>query len=410
VSEYLASNGSVAAHFEYDPFGRTTVDTDVEGLFDVRFSTKARDVESGLYYYGYRYYDPLTGRWLNRDPLQEEGGINIYGFVGGDSINAYDLLGLDSAAGRWLGDTLVSLFGRQGTGSIVDGFARASAAMLDGLNPFGDPLKDAGEWDPCDKGMSLAHGAGEVTMVVAGALLTQGIIAEVGPVITQLGADIAEFGAGPALSVYGAELLSSGWVQGVLALGATQGASEIATNKEAREDFAGMFASDPNGVRAIGELLGAGVSGLMEAGAALGKGATPVAEVAAESLPAAANSGGRAAVTIGEDLSSAAGTRVWRNVPDGHGALADAQAGIVKPYGSTINEALDVRALGHDMGMTQGSGLTSWTADQAWALARQQRLGGVVLETSAPNGSVWFNQAAKGAESQVLIPGTIKIR
>ena len=124
----------------------------------------------------------------------------------------------------------------------------------------------------------------------------------------------------------------------------------------------------------------------------------------------AANNGGRAAVTIGEDLSSAAGTRVWRNVPAGHGALADAQAGIVRPYGSTINEALDVRALGHDMGSTQGSGLTSWTADQAWALARQKRLGCVVLETSAPNGSVWFNQAAKGAESQVLIPGIIKVR
>ncbi len=122
-----------------------------------------------------------------------------------------------------------------------------------------------------------------------------------------------------------------------------------------------------------------------------------------------ANSG-RAAVTIGEDLSSATGTRVWRNVPDGHGALADAQVGIVSPYGSTINEALDVRALGHDIGSTQGSGLTSWTADQAWAVARQQRLGGVVLETSAPNGSIWFNQAAKGAESQVLIPGTIKMR
>lgn len=84
--------------------------------------------------------------------------------------------------------------------------------------------------------------------------------------------------------------------------------------------------------------------------------------------------------------------------------------GIVSPYGSIINEALDVRALGHDIGSTQGSGLTSWTADQAWAVARQQRLGGVVLETSAPNGSIWFNQAAKGAESQVLIPGTIKMR
>jgi hypothetical protein len=90
-------------------------------------------------------------------------------------------------------------------------------------------------------------------------------------------------------------------------------------------------------------------------------------------------------------------------------ALSDAQAGVINPYGPTIDAPLDVRALGHDIGYTQGSGLTSWTADQAWALARQQRLGGIVVETVAPEGSVWFNQAAKGAESQVLIPGPIKV-
>jgi RHS repeat-associated protein len=98
VSEYLATNGSVAAHFEYDPFGRTVVDTDANELFDVRFSTKARDAESGLYYYGYRYYDPATGRWLSRDPLGEEGGMNLYGLVGNDSVSHIDLLGLMSTA------------------------------------------------------------------------------------------------------------------------------------------------------------------------------------------------------------------------------------------------------------------------------------------------------------------------
>ena len=34
------------------------------------FSTKFYDWETGLYYYGYRYYNPSTGRWLSRDPLQ----------------------------------------------------------------------------------------------------------------------------------------------------------------------------------------------------------------------------------------------------------------------------------------------------------------------------------------------------
>jgi len=44
--------------------------------------------------YGYRYYDPLSGRWPSRDPIGERGGVNLYGFVGNDGINSLDLLGL----------------------------------------------------------------------------------------------------------------------------------------------------------------------------------------------------------------------------------------------------------------------------------------------------------------------------
>ena len=44
--------------------------------------------------YGFRYYDPAQGRWLSRDPIGEEGGINLYGFVGNDCISLFDHLGL----------------------------------------------------------------------------------------------------------------------------------------------------------------------------------------------------------------------------------------------------------------------------------------------------------------------------
>ena len=44
--------------------------------------------------YQYRYLDPVTGRWLSRDPIEEEGGINLYGFVENDGINLWDYLGL----------------------------------------------------------------------------------------------------------------------------------------------------------------------------------------------------------------------------------------------------------------------------------------------------------------------------
>jgi RHS repeat-associated protein len=48
---------------------------------------------SGLYYYGYRYYDPVSGRWPSRDPIEEIGGVNLYGFVRNRGISKIDLLG-----------------------------------------------------------------------------------------------------------------------------------------------------------------------------------------------------------------------------------------------------------------------------------------------------------------------------
>ena len=96
VSEYLNESGEVSAHYEYDPFGKTTVATGPKANdFAHRFSTKPLDATTGLYYYGYRFYDPLTGRWPSRDPIEERGGVNLYGFVGNDGIGWVDILGLD---------------------------------------------------------------------------------------------------------------------------------------------------------------------------------------------------------------------------------------------------------------------------------------------------------------------------
>ena len=43
---------------------------------------------------GLRYYNPSTGRWLNRDPIEEQGGVNLYGFLWNGSVNWTDSLGL----------------------------------------------------------------------------------------------------------------------------------------------------------------------------------------------------------------------------------------------------------------------------------------------------------------------------
>jgi RHS repeat-associated protein len=58
-----------------------------------RFSTKPFDVASGLYYYGYRFYNSNLGRWQNRDPIEEQGGWNLYAFLMNDCINDFDYLG-----------------------------------------------------------------------------------------------------------------------------------------------------------------------------------------------------------------------------------------------------------------------------------------------------------------------------
>ena len=47
-----------------------------------------------LYYYGYRFYAPALQRWVNRDPIEERGGINLYRFVGNAPVNKFDKNGL----------------------------------------------------------------------------------------------------------------------------------------------------------------------------------------------------------------------------------------------------------------------------------------------------------------------------
>ena len=54
-----------------------------------KFNEKAVHVADYLY----RYYDPLTGRWPSRDPIEERGGINLYGMLANDSVNFWDYLG-----------------------------------------------------------------------------------------------------------------------------------------------------------------------------------------------------------------------------------------------------------------------------------------------------------------------------
>jgi RHS repeat-associated protein len=55
---------------------------------------KYLDDETDLIYYGYRYYNPSTGRWLSRDPMEEDSSVNLYGYIDNEPIDGYDFLGL----------------------------------------------------------------------------------------------------------------------------------------------------------------------------------------------------------------------------------------------------------------------------------------------------------------------------
>ncbi|MCP4485971.1 MAG: RHS repeat-associated core domain-containing protein [Gammaproteobacteria bacterium] len=62
---------------------------------DLRFPGQVYDVETGLYYNYFRYYDPETGRYVTSDPIGLYGGLNTFVYVGNDPINWIDPYGLD---------------------------------------------------------------------------------------------------------------------------------------------------------------------------------------------------------------------------------------------------------------------------------------------------------------------------
>ena len=90
-----ATSGEIAAEFSYGPNGKKLAATgSLGGGLCFGFSSKYEDDGIANLYYGFRYYNPSTGRWLSRDPIEENGGLNLYGMVDNDPLGNYDLLGL----------------------------------------------------------------------------------------------------------------------------------------------------------------------------------------------------------------------------------------------------------------------------------------------------------------------------
>ncbi len=156
---YVSETGSIAAQYTYDPYGNI-VDSNgnLADVFSFGFSTQYHDRETGMVGYKRRFYRPDLGRWLNRDPIEEEGGENLYAFCRNNAIIYYDPNGesfedvSNFCAG--VGDSLS--FG------ITQLFRRGLNRMIEGT------------WDDPADVESSAYTAGEVTEVTVEIAVTLG--------------------------------------------------------------------------------------------------------------------------------------------------------------------------------------------------------------------------------------------
>ncbi|MBR1990796.1 MAG: RHS repeat-associated core domain-containing protein, partial [Bacteroidales bacterium] len=110
ISELVSSDdGTISAHYEYAPFGEVILSS---GDFAVTnpfcFSSEYADDALALVYFNYRHLDTVTGRWQQRDQIEELGKLSLYGYVSNNSIKSSDVYGLfddgyveECVSGHW---------------------------------------------------------------------------------------------------------------------------------------------------------------------------------------------------------------------------------------------------------------------------------------------------------------------
>jgi len=93
IREVVDGSGNVQASYDYDPYGRQAVLSQAVTA-DFGYAGMYANKSSGLNLTVFRVYDPDEGRWLSRDPIQEQDGLNLYAYVKDNPINRIDPLGL----------------------------------------------------------------------------------------------------------------------------------------------------------------------------------------------------------------------------------------------------------------------------------------------------------------------------
>jgi RHS repeat-associated protein len=94
VTALINQQQVIVARYTYDPYGNLLAKSGpLADANTYRFSSKEWQPNAGLYYFGYRFYEPNLQRWVNRDPIGERGGLNLGRFSGNSPLNKYDPYG-----------------------------------------------------------------------------------------------------------------------------------------------------------------------------------------------------------------------------------------------------------------------------------------------------------------------------
>ena len=87
MSEVVAENGDIAAHYEYAPLGAVITQRGASAEFNIwRFSSEYAEDDTKIVYYNYRHYVPMVGRWMLRDSVEESDASALYLFVCNSSV------------------------------------------------------------------------------------------------------------------------------------------------------------------------------------------------------------------------------------------------------------------------------------------------------------------------------------
>lgn len=94
VTAITDSSKNFVQRYTYESFGNPRPTTSFQNSY--QFTGREWDKETGLYYYRARYNDPMEGRFVSKDPIGFNGGINLYNYVDSNPINYADPFGLMS--------------------------------------------------------------------------------------------------------------------------------------------------------------------------------------------------------------------------------------------------------------------------------------------------------------------------